>query len=445
VDVCPSTATRTREDGIVTIDYDLCIGCSYCAVACPYQARFKVDAPRFAYGKSGMQNETLREDRRRLGVAQKCTFCVDRIDAGLAVGLLPGVDPLATPACVNACIADALCFGDLEDPSSNVSRLLAKRAYFRMHEELGTAPGFYYLYSRRGHPNGAGLATAAISLGSRAKGVAPWLQTQWDWRAAANFIFGGAGVGLFVFAALFALADLPFAALGFVAVALVALGLFMVWLEIGRPWRMINVMFHPQRSWMTREAMVAVAFFALALPSLWFSSAPLAGVAGIFAVAFLYSQARILKAAKGVPAWRLPQIVPLIVSSGLAEGCGLSLAAAAFLPLSSTALTYIAGAMLFLIVMRQSAWHSYRGRLAIATAPARTLKIVEGLSWWMLLLGFVAPTSLVLSANLIPSVASPLYVLAGLSTCGAGSFLKFVLVIRTALNQGFALPRIQTY
>ena len=49
--VCPSTATRKRADGIVTIDYDLCIGCAYCAVACPYQARFKIDAPKFAYGK----------------------------------------------------------------------------------------------------------------------------------------------------------------------------------------------------------------------------------------------------------------------------------------------------------------------------------------------------------------------------------------------------------
>ncbi len=49
--VCPSTATRKRADGIVTIDYDLCIGCSYCAVACPYQARYKTDTAEFAYGE----------------------------------------------------------------------------------------------------------------------------------------------------------------------------------------------------------------------------------------------------------------------------------------------------------------------------------------------------------------------------------------------------------
>jgi phenylacetyl-CoA:acceptor oxidoreductase subunit 1 len=74
---------------------------------------------------------------------------VDRIDAGLEQGLVPGVDPAATPACVNSCIADAMAFGDIDDPQSNVSQLLAKNEHFRMHEELGTGPGFYYLWDRK--------------------------------------------------------------------------------------------------------------------------------------------------------------------------------------------------------------------------------------------------------------------------------------------------------
>jgi len=123
--VCPSTATRKRADGIVTIDYDLCIGCGYCMVACPYDARAKID-----------------------GVATKCTFCVERIDAGLAKGLKPGVDPEATPACVNSCIAGALHFGDADDPESNISGLLAENQSFRMHEDLETGPGFYYLWDK---------------------------------------------------------------------------------------------------------------------------------------------------------------------------------------------------------------------------------------------------------------------------------------------------------
>src|SRR6266851_3095276 len=130
--VCPTTATRQRPDGIVTIDYALCIGCAYCEVACPYQARFLVHEPHYAYAAGAMRNETERYDEARLGVAQKCTFCVDRIDFGLENGLTPGLDPRATPACVNACIADALHFG--------------------MHEELGTAPNFHYLYGRADDP-----------------------------------------------------------------------------------------------------------------------------------------------------------------------------------------------------------------------------------------------------------------------------------------------------
>ena len=129
--VCPSTATRKRADGIVTIDYDLCIGCAYCAVACPYQARYK-----------------SAEDAKRPNVATKCTFCVECIDAGLAKGLKPGVDPEATPACVNSCIARALHFGDVADPASNISELLAENQHFRMHEELGTGPRFYYLWDK---------------------------------------------------------------------------------------------------------------------------------------------------------------------------------------------------------------------------------------------------------------------------------------------------------
>jgi phenylacetyl-CoA:acceptor oxidoreductase subunit 1 len=143
--VCPTLATKQRADGVVTIDYDLCIGCAYCAVACPYQARYKTERASFAYGRPGA-HELQREDKARLAVATKCTFCVDRIDSGLAQGLTPGVDPVATPACVNACISDALSFGDRDDPHSNVSRLLEQNRHFRMHEELGTGPGFYYLW-----------------------------------------------------------------------------------------------------------------------------------------------------------------------------------------------------------------------------------------------------------------------------------------------------------
>jgi phenylacetyl-CoA:acceptor oxidoreductase subunit 1 len=146
VPVCPTTATRKRADGLVTMDYDLCIGCGYCAVACPYQARHINHRKRFAYGDQPTETEAVRFDPKRMSVANKCTFCVDRIDAGLAKGLKPGVDPEATPACVNSCITGTYAFGDRDDPGSNVAQLLAETHWFRMHEELGTDPGIYYIW-----------------------------------------------------------------------------------------------------------------------------------------------------------------------------------------------------------------------------------------------------------------------------------------------------------
>jgi len=144
--VCPTTATRQRDDGIVTIDYRLCIGCGYCAVACPYEARYKVTTPEFAFGADPTSAEDVGFDEGKIGVATKCTFCADRIDAGVAAGLVPGRDPAASPVCVNACVSGALAFGDIDDPGSEVSRLLKDNKSFRMHDELQTEPGFYYLW-----------------------------------------------------------------------------------------------------------------------------------------------------------------------------------------------------------------------------------------------------------------------------------------------------------
>ena len=78
----------------------------------------------------------------------KCSFCKDRIDEAVVTGRIPGVHPEVTPPCVNACIAGAMEFGDIEDPESNVSQLLARTQHFRMHEELGTEPGVYYIWNQ---------------------------------------------------------------------------------------------------------------------------------------------------------------------------------------------------------------------------------------------------------------------------------------------------------
>jgi phenylacetyl-CoA:acceptor oxidoreductase subunit 1 len=143
--VCPTTATKQRADGLVTIDYDICIGCANCVMACPYDARSIERDAKFSYG-TAMASERARFDEGKLGVATKCTFCKERIDEAERTGKTPGVDPEVTPACVNSCISGAMHFGDVNDSASHISQLLAETEHFRMHEELGTDPSVFYIW-----------------------------------------------------------------------------------------------------------------------------------------------------------------------------------------------------------------------------------------------------------------------------------------------------------
>ncbi len=113
VQVCPTNATYKREeDGIVVVDAGLCIGCKYCVQACPYDARF-------------LNPETT--------VADKCNFCIHRVKQGLV------------PSCVNTCVGGARLFGDLSDPHSEISKVLANNRVTVLRRAMGTMPNVYYI------------------------------------------------------------------------------------------------------------------------------------------------------------------------------------------------------------------------------------------------------------------------------------------------------------
>jgi len=129
VRVCPARATWRGADGIVRMDWHRCIGCRYCAVACPYGSRsFNWVDPKSRLTKidSGFPTRTQ-------GVVEKCTLCADRLARN------------QIPMCVEACFHGALVFGNVRDPDSTVSRMLQNHLTIRRKANLGTEPHVFYL------------------------------------------------------------------------------------------------------------------------------------------------------------------------------------------------------------------------------------------------------------------------------------------------------------
>lgn len=146
VKACPTGASFIRDDGLVDIDHDKCMGCRYCLISCPYQQRTYVDEIRGYYLNQGLtEYEKFGQGRFQKGTVVKCNFCKDKIDAGLERGLTPGVDREATPACVVGCPAGARYFGDLDDPQSEVSMLIIEKKAAQHHPDFATDPCIYYI------------------------------------------------------------------------------------------------------------------------------------------------------------------------------------------------------------------------------------------------------------------------------------------------------------
>ena len=475
VPVCPTGATRQRADGLVTMDYDTCIGCGYCAVACPYQARTIAHEREWYFGAPSRQEERVFHEER-VGVASKCTFCVDKIDeAAGSPGVVPGLDLEATPACAASCIAQALHFGDFADPESNVSRLAAENAHFRMHAELGTEPGIRYLYEvpettpgRDPAPEEEGDDTRRSDPNDPLVGDR---QTFWDVRAAMNFILGGMSSGLAVAAwAVWALGGMPDAALPWffaAAAAGMGIGLLFVFAEIGRPARFLYVLRRPGSSWMTRETCAVAVFYPAVAADLVWPSPALHALIALAAAAFLLCQGKILHAGKGIPAWRHPLVPWMLVASGLYEGVALAILGLEGLVVLGFEVAFflvtllgLAGAAALLAGANAALFRAYRrgaAKAGVGPLSRRDLDAIAGRVQW---LGRLAPPALFGAAGVmillgglavyvapqyvwIAGVGIPLALVAG-AACAlwGGALWKHTLVTRACHQQGFALPRL---
>lgn len=267
--------------------------------------------------------------------------------------------------------------------------------------------------------------------------IKPRRQTNWDWRAAGNFIGGGSGSGLLLFAAISSGSGSTI----LTALGLIALGLLCVWLEIGRPLRAMNVFLHAHTSWMTRESLVAPPLFLCGVLAAWTGNALWFWPAGLLALLFLYCQGRILNAAKGIPAWRARGTVPLIVVTGLTEGAGLLAFILALTGAGQPA--WLAAVLLILLAARAWAWRSYFKELSSAKTPRQALATLNGIEVPFMWTGHGATAALILMALALPAMNGPWLVgAAGLLAAASGWLLKYTMIVRASFNQGYALPRV---
>lgn len=400
VEICPVKALYRREDGIVDFDTDRCIGCKACMNACPYDALY-IDP--------------------RSNTAQKCNFCAHRVDAGLK------------PSCEIVCPTQAIISGDLDDPDSEVSRLIDTVPSQVRAPEQGTLPKLFYLGVQEASIDP--LATTGqreylnqvsdsqreklAPLAGRGDGHGDVITTAdiqhpapWGWKVSSYFLSKGIAAGAMLLAALLLLVGADGSELADVVPGLLALagiavtGIFLVW-DLKQPKRFYYLFTKPQwRSWLTigaqfinLAAAVATVFTAAALFG-WDGVRDVAAVAMVPAgvmlagyTAFLFNQC------EGRDLWQSPLLFfHTVANAVLAGGAALALAAlvvdAPEAAERALAWSVLGAAVLSLVIVVLDTFGKHPTRQAARAAHNMWRDLYATRFWTGVVVGLVAPALL---------------------------------------------------
>jgi Fe-S-cluster-containing dehydrogenase component/formate-dependent nitrite reductase membrane component NrfD len=419
VTICPTVALYRRPDGIVDFDRDRCIGCKSCMQACPYDALY-IDPDTHT--------------------AAKCHFCAHRVERNLE------------PACVIVCPERAILAGDLDDPGSEVARVLAREPVVVRKPEQGTRPKLFYVGAdaatltpqvqrpgaatlwgqwppAAGRVDGGPMADLprtpkAVEVLGRTVYDVPHEPRPWGWRVSTYLWTKSVAAGAALMAALGALAGRPGAgglALPLVALAFLLATAVLLIADLKRPDRFHFILLKANyRSWLVWGAWILMAFGAVL--ALWLLAAgsgrgdllvglaplvvPLALAAAGYS-AFLFAQA------EGRDAWQSPLVLPHLLVSALAAGAAVVLLVHGASTMVRGLLMASLGANLLLAVAERVTPHPN----ADATAAARL--ITDGpwrVAFWggAVVAGTLTPAALLLFAAPVPTALAALLALLGL-------------------------------
>jgi Fe-S-cluster-containing dehydrogenase component/formate-dependent nitrite reductase membrane component NrfD len=438
VTICPTVALYRRPDGIVDFDGSRCIGCKSCMQACPYDA---------LYIDPGTHT------------AAKCHFCAHRIEKGLE------------PACVIVCPERAILAGDLDDPGSEVARVVAREQVAVRKPEQGTRPKLYYVGAdhaalapqlqatspaylwgqRPAEPvptiarangdarSGGGRTTKAVEALGRTVYDVRHEARPWGWRVASYLWTKSIATGAALVAALsFVGGWTTGRELGLPLIALLALLATTVLLiaDLKRPERFHYILLKPNpRSWLVWGAWLLLAFggaLGLWLVGAWLGSGPLlAGVAVPLVLlalgsagysAFLFAQA------EGRDFWQSPLVLPHLLVTALAAGAAAAILVHGPLPVLRGTLLLTLILNLLLILAERLVPHPNLDAAAGARLAAAGLW--ENAFWGgVVLLGTVAPALLLLLGSTVAA-----------SVAGGLALLGFYLYEDLWVRAGQAVP-----